>query len=295
MDIEIIDYMKVTFSPEMAESFEKSFELFNRFNLEDYILPFDSIYMEVDNFDTTYIQQRFIETMENTIRDLLNNHGIFVSDDATHDTLNAILEAILDIEYYEDIDMVLSIMDSEVSDEEKFSEVLALLSTVEQEEYMNAIERVNPGLIRTITTLFNGRKQAAEILQTPESVTIKAKAEWVKRLFSLTSTEFRDCKLSILFPKLEEGLRFNMEFDFYYNLLWGDVSHLTNADIARDLIGMAIVSSNKSEQVLETIKEYVGKYFSDIDQIGRILDLVTRQFLVSKQDNGVTTVQSVGV
>ena len=52
---------------------------------------------------------------------------------------------------------------------------------------------------------------------------------------------------------------------------------------------------SKSEQVLETIKEYVGKYFSDIDQIGRILDLATRQFLVSKQDNGVTTVQSIGV
>lgn len=290
MDIEITEYLKATSSPEMAATYEKSFELFNHFNLEDYIQPFDAIYMEVDNYDTTYIQQRFNDVMEDTLRGLLANHGIFVSDEATHEIMNVILEAILDIEHYEDVDMVLSILDSATGDEEKFAEILALLSTVEQEEFMNAIDRVNPGLIRTITTLFNERKQATAVFEIPEAVTIKAKAEWIKRLYSLKSVEFRDCKESKLFPKLEEGLRFNMEFQFYCNLLWDEIAHLNNADIARDLVGMAIISNDKSEKVLEVIKEYIGTYFSDLDQIGRVIDLSTRQFLVSKQDNGIAVI-----
>ncbi len=287
MDIEIVEFMRASFSPEMASTYEKSFELFSLFNVEDYILPFDQIYMQVDDFDLTYIQQLLNDQLGITLNDVLHQHGIFMSDVASYDVLNEILEGIRDLENYSDHEHVLTILASEISDEEKIAEIFALVTTVETEVILVSLERVNPGLLRTIDKLFNDRKQLVESVSNNENETIKAKAEWVKRLYSLTSQEFKDCKTSALYPKLEEGLRFNMGFHFYYDLLWDEVSHGVNADIARDFVGMAIISNDKSEKVLETVKDYVGKYFHDLDQIGRVIDLATRQFLVSKQDNGI--------
>ena len=290
MDIEIIEYLKTSVSPETADVYEKSFDLLSRFNVEDYIQPFDQIYMQVDDYDLTYILEQFDTAIMTVLNSLLNQHGIFITEEASHTLLNEILEGILNIENYDDCDGVLTILDTDYPDEEKLAEILTLVTATDAETIMTCLERINPGLLRTISALFNGRKQLADSMSQTEGSLIKAKAEWVKRLYSLKSVEFRDCKESKLFPKLEEGLRFNMEFQFYCNLLWDEIAHLNNADIARDLVGMAIISNDKSEKVLEIIKEYIGTYFSDLDQIGRVIDLSTRQFLVSKQDNGIAII-----
>ena len=290
MDTEIIEFMRTSFSPEMAESYEKSFELFSKFNVEDYILPFNEIYMLVDEFDLTYIQQQFNDQLVVTLNDVLHQHGIFMNDEATIALLNEVLDGILNIENYEDHEMILTILDNEVSDEEKIADIFSLVTQTESETLLTGLDRVNPGMLRTISTLFNGRQMLLQGLSNSEASTIKAKAEWVKRLYSLTSQEFKDCRVTVVYPKLEDGLRLNMGFQFYHDLLWDEISQLTNADIARDLVGISIISCDQSEKVLENIKAFVGTFFHDLDQIGRVIDLATRQFLVSKQDNGIAII-----
>ena len=147
---------------------------------------------------------------------------------------------------------------------------------------MNSSVALKDGFVKTMSS-----KQITDVVSNNEATVIKAKAEWVKRLFNLSTPEFKNCFESVLYPKLVDGLRFNMSFQFYYDMLWDEISQKTDAGIARELVGIAIISNDKSEKVLETIKEYVGKYFYDLDQIGRIVDIATRQFLISKQDNGI--------
>lgn len=290
MDIEIIEFIRSSFSPEEATTYEKAFELFSKFNVENYILPFNEIYMLVDDFDLTYIQQQFHDQLNEMLHDVLNEHGIFVNDETTFNTINGILEGILAIETFEDKSQIQSILDSENTDEEKFADIFTLVSDLDSDTILISLERVNPGLFRTIRKMVDIDVQATEIISNNDVVIIKEKAEWVKRLFSLSTVEFKECKTSILYPKLEEGLRFNLAFDFYYNMLWDSIASLNNYDIARELVGMTIISNDKAEKAVEVIREYLGKYFYDIDQIGRIMDLATRQFLVSKQDNGIIKV-----
>lgn len=290
MDIEIIEFVKTSSSPEMAATYEKSFDLFNKLNLEDYIQPFDQIYAMVDDFDLGYTQQCLFDTLNSLLQQLLNEHGVFVNDEATPDAINYILEGIYVIDSYSDSDAVLTILDADIADEEKFAEIFALITELEAETTLNILERVNPGVIRKISLIFTDKKALFDKLASTDAEIIKKKADWIKRLYSAQTPEFKDCKDTILFKRLEEGLRFNLEFDFYRELFWDEVAHYSNADLARELIGMAIVSSDKSDQALDSVKEFVGTHLSDIDQIGRVLDLATRQFLVSKQDNGILKV-----
>ncbi len=288
MDIEIIEYMKSSFSVEMANTYQKAFGLFSDINLEDFIIPYDEIYATVDDFDSTFIQQQFETRLNADLNKVLNVHGIFIADGATNDFMTELLESITQVEGYMDYNHVLDILNSEITDEEKVANVLDLVSELESEDFMNGIECVNPGIVRKLFDVFGKLKNDHDSVSNNQAVIIKGKAEWVKRLYSATTVEFKNCKKSILYPQLEEGLKFNLEFGFYFNLLWSAISELSNDDIAREFVGMCIISSDKSEVALDTIKDYVGKYFHDMDQIGRIIELATRQFLVSKQDNGVT-------
>lgn len=287
MDIEIVEFIRSSFSPEEATTYEKSFELFSKFNLENYILPFNEIYMLVDDFDLSYIHQQFHDQLNETLHGVLNEHGIFVNEETSFSLMNEILEGILNIESYNDYETILSILATENTDEEKFADIFALVTTEDSDSILLSLERVNPGLFRVITKMVEERKQMTEVVSNNEASIIKAKAEWVKRLYNLSGPEVKGCFESVLYPKLVDGLRFNMSFQFYCDMLWDEISQKTDVGIARELVGMAIISNDKSEKVLETIQEYIGKYFYDLDQIGRIIDFATRQFLISKQDSGV--------
>lgn len=288
MDFEIVEYLRATFSPEMAATYEESFQLFSHFNVEDYILPFSEIYSLVDDFDSTYIQQQFVDQLDVSQRSLLNAHGIFMNDEATAQFMNDILEGLKSVDSYSDIAAILTILDTQNTDEEKFSDIFEHVTTQPADVILTNLNRVNPGLIRKIAEIYNERRQHLSELSNNETTVIKQKAAWVKQLYQSDNLIFKQCKQTALYPKLEEGLRFNMAYDFYFKMLWDEIDEFGNYDLARELVGMAIISSDASDKVLETLRDTLSANFSDIDQIGRITDIATQQFLVSKQDNGVS-------
>ena len=243
--------------------------------------------MLVDDFDLTYIQQQFHDQLDGMLHSVLNQHGVFIQDNTSFEMMNVILEGISSVESYIDREAILTIISTENTDEEKLADILDLVTIIDSDSILLTLERVNPSIIRRIKELVEEHKAIADVISNTEITQIKAKAAWVKRLYELSGPEVKDCSNSVLYPKLTEGLRLNLSFQFYYDMLWDEISQSTNAGIARELVGMAIISNDQSERVLEVIREYVGKNFYDLDQIGRINDIAMRQFLVSKQDNGV--------
>lgn len=287
MQTEILEFIRSTYGTEVGELYEESFELFSHFNLEDYISPYTEIYMLIDDYDYGYINTLFNNTLFNHLLDLVKIHGIFVIDSITSRDMVNILSAISKLEEYEDTNAIINILEADTSDEAKLCDIFYLVSNVASEDYLSVIESLNPGLIRSIHELFKDRLDATDCVPDEDVEDIRNKAQWVKKLYSFKDRDFKDCKVSVLYPKLQEGLQFNMEFSFYCKYLNDQLGELSIHDFARDLVGMSAISIDQSDRVLENIKQYLSMNIHDIDQSARIMDIATRHYLLSKQDNGI--------
>lgn len=276
MKEDIINFINNIAGPETSGIYLRAFKLFDLMNLEDYILPFDEISTMSEELDSISLIDKCNTLLDEFITDLLKQHGIFIFDETKIHEALMILELIPIIVQYEDFNSLLNITDTDISDEEKLASILSIVGSNEIEFYITLIERVNPGLIRKISELLNNKKSdIVEYSNTNEQVVL------INKLFNNVNN-------SIIYPKLKDGLKFNMLFDLYIKLYWEDI--VSTEDyilISRDLVAICIISNDKKSRVLETIKDFIGINLSDLNLINKVLDTAYKFHLDVVQDNGI--------
>lgn len=277
---EIIEWLRSTVDNETANLYLRAFKLFDDLNVEDYALPFQEFFNLIDDYDSDFIIGQMNLTVETMLESLLNQHGIFVSDDATPAQMVLIIEAIEFLPKFEDANAVLTILDSDIDNEEKLNSILELVTIESVETFLTIVERINPGLIRKIRQLFETKAQQQANAVVVNQEELMKKVELIKKLYKGIET-------SPVYKRIQEGLHFNLKFDFYFGLVWEEISVNQPNDIARDMLAIIVMSIDKSEKVLEVLKEVIGTNVGDLELLGKILDNGTKQFLLLQQDNGV--------
>lgn len=241
---------------ELKTTIGNSIQIFEDFNLPDYEEKYEQILMLHDSVDASTTSTAIFETTYELVTQLLNEHGTFYNEETPLDVLNNFLRAIHEIQIYDNPDDVIRTCQLDESENVVFCELISLVSEMPVEQMLIYVDKVDKSLISRIydlMLLWNGEEH--------EEVSIDAVKELVLRLKAFTrfimSTDLIAVNLLTL------GTSANLPYAVYLDIVGKNIEMMKNDYAAKELIGLALISSDASNNTQIAIRNNIEKYISD--------------------------------
>ena len=258
------DYLSDATTPEIKSMIVSANDVFDRLGYELPDSRYEEIIMMADVMEMGEPISQMLNFTKDQIEELLKLHNVTISDDVDLVTMTKLMDGLLDLIQYDNVQELMDTMSVGESSEETFAELLILTTDFSIEEILMAVEEVNP-------YLFN---QLKETVGQPalESEPVDP-TDYIKRL-----TEFCTFRMN---PELEilgfisQGLALGYDFVTYANLIGRNFEEMSVEKIADELIAIAIISSDGHSNPRSVISANLEHYIADANKITKIDILVS--------------------
>lgn len=197
---------------------------------------------------------------------LLQTHEVIVNEEIDLKRLLTITEGLLAINIYEDTQTILDILNLDIDNEEKFSEIVSLMTDMSASDILIELESVSDALLTRI------KNQGKETPKKEESEGDDVDAVTRIRQYY----QFTPLKDLFLFDLIKNGLKVGYPFKTYIDLLGRRFESLEVNTCAHTLFAMALMSTDGFSNPKGMIHEFIGKVISDLNMITKIdIELTT--------------------
>lgn len=257
------DYLKEVTTPELRDSLEEAHAAFDRIELPNYEQDFEALLMLDGENDVGNTLQYIVALTHENLTKLLRQHEIIATIDASIDVKTAMLNGLLDLQDYDNYQDILNVTSMDVNPQEAFAELLTLVSTYDVEDLLVNIEEVNFVLIKRIHEMALARDlpPASE----EEQAELRAYIEKLQRFLGWAMNP----QLTIV-RMIKDGMDVGFPFLTYLGLLGRELEELPVERAAYELMAMALVSSDGTNNPQGVIKEHLENYISDVNKLTKI-------------------------
>lgn len=259
---ELKNYLVSISSNETVDLFDNVIEVFDKYNVPDYMTMFELTLGENNDCDSNIILESLLTNVRTILTYLLTMQGIGVNDDTTVSQLLTVVDSLFELPYYEDKDTLNNIMDSDESVIEKVSELLSLVSNMTVEDYLPLICFVDENFISNFKGQLNEVEKGVGDLQ---SINVYVNSYIKFKEILLNNTP------SYCDKYLMQLSSIGLPFETYlkeYEAERGNYLHDINGNyidiIAQDLVGLACISSDGFNNQLIIIRQYLSTLYPDI-------------------------------
>ena len=246
--------------PETIEFFDNAVELFDAYDVPDYLDTLESILtFDSKRTDAEIVDHLKIDT-QSILRYLLTMQGVELIDGVLPSEIIMLVKGMFDLRYYEDQDSILSIIDSEQTSEEAVSELLQLTTSFSVEKSLSLITQVQDGFFTGLKERLKDIRQSVEDEVKDVQTQIKKYIDYKKHLrnASLYSDKFFVHLGSI-------GLPFHSYLKLLQNDNLNQSGEFNVAQLAQDLIGLAFLSEDGYDQPLIQIRKHLSTLVGDVN------------------------------
>lgn len=170
MDELIDNYLELNVPPGRAELIRRSMKTLRDMESLHHI---DSIYTLLsisDDIEVDELTSRIEETVLTSLDDEVGEYGVGFAD-LRIENASLILETLLSLEYYDDLDAIIEVCETDGNSEEKFAEIVHLLTDADVMEMLEVISHVNPSLISRIESIVTEQKEIDDAMLAAEQKT----------------------------------------------------------------------------------------------------------------------------
>jgi hypothetical protein len=269
------DHLELTTPPAMYDLYVRANNLFDKYDLEDYQLGYESLLVSadgaVDGTSTASNDAIYTLTMQ-YLKQIMAEHQISLSTEATMLNYIQVLEFIKQIEFTEYIQECVEALSCEDFDNlDKFSRCLLVVCDIPEEDSMLFLNYIPDCVINKMNEYFTNRVELE--IQTdrldPETRDIYREMDKYSRV--IKGQEMRSYKY--LFD--EEGALF-LPFEYHYRSNEEYLGSIPLQAMIYECIGFALLSEGGLENPQKIIMDCVGKYITDLEQLTHV------QYEVSK-------------
>lgn len=259
------DHLSQAATPELLAVIEAAHDVFERIGLEDYEQGFEELLMTGEDEVASDVDpvMAISALTDEILRKILREHGVMASEEANTVFLTTLVTAILDLQDWEDLDTIERICTLDGPPEEIFGELVALVSQENVDEVMTMLVTVDQFLItrmKELTVRPDPVSDYAERTEQARGYILKLQA-----LFRLVGTnKLKTARL------LTEGFTVGLPFMVYADVLGREFETLTVDKAAAELLAMALISSDGSENPRSVITQNIEHLISNIDQVTRV-------------------------
>lgn len=256
-------YLDTAVTPELKDTLVESHKTFERMGLPNYEPGFEELLMLDSNTDSGGTVESIVDLTKSLLHQILLQHEVILNEDTTLTSLNNFTNAILDIAEYDNKTALHDTASLEGSAEEVFAEIVGLVVPVNTDQLLCDIHHIGPAIIQRI-------KEMAEPHLTPEidPDEINAHQKYVElfqRFLKVAATE----ELSVV-AMLKNGVSVGYPFSLYISILGRELEVMSHARAARELLGMALISSDGTDKPQQVIKANIDQCISSLDNITKV-------------------------
>lgn len=255
-------YLDEVATPELKYTLEQAFALFERIELADY----ESSYEEILATETAQERGRVLSSVVELTRMLqkkiLTEHGLTLTSEATVEIYNDVIEGILQLGNYEDASALMQMCAMDVPAAEILAELLSLVCQRNADELLVYIDSVENALIVAIQKMAQSADH--EVVDAAAGVN----SEYVKRLVRFCD-KIGTRNLTVI-ESLKTGIRPGLTFTVYADLIGRGLEAMKVEDAANELVAMALLSCDGSDNPKSVIKENLEHYVSNLDMLTKI-------------------------
>lgn len=163
MDPLIEGYLETSVPPGRASLIRRSMKSLSDIESLNHV---DSIYTLLsisDDVEVDELTKRIEETVLTSIDDEVGEYGVGFNElrieNASH-----ILDALINLEYYDDLDAILEICEGDGNSDEKFAEIVHLITDADVMEILEVLSHVTPSLIARIEEIVTTQKEIEDAM-----------------------------------------------------------------------------------------------------------------------------------
>ena len=251
-------------SPEVYDLINQAFEIFDDIyppNLRD---RFEEILYTQDEslVDTGTPALAVVALTRQYLLNILKEHSITLNEDIDLNRLVKFVQALLDIQEYEDHETIINILNLDIDKEEKFAEIISLVTEFDASELLLEIEAISSSLLDRIREHIKTEPQNSVIEETVDY------SLYVKNL--LEYREFVKHEPLKIFDLIIDGLKPGYPFEIYGNIIGREFEAMDSLAAAKELLGMALISADGNGNPKSKIAEHIDKYVADFRKITQI-------------------------
>lgn len=271
------NYLKVSATPEFFETIQKSVELFDRFELQDWQIQYNNLLMTLDDQPIDEDLDKILELTRSILLEMMKNFEIVISDDANVRQINDILEFLALLEDLEETQSYIGILDECDDPTEAFCTLMANIKCDCPDNYYPIIHDVSVEFIARLRSVLSENAHFSD----DAVIDLTYEKACIERLKSFMDYLKNNSLLIAKF--IRDGAKPGLSFRIYFDQLAGYVNQQNPTVAAAELLAMAIVSKNH-EDCRGTIATAIEKHYSDMS-IATRLTIAINDLLIGWQNH----------
>ena len=185
---EVNEYIETHFTEEFSSSLRAAMFVFEAFDFNKIYGDLADVLYDFEADQTDFTNQKFVACFNSNLDDILTHHHVSLNKETCITKKTIIIGVLYRLQYLEDPEPVLKVLETFQSDEEKFSLIIEMFSDLSQVEVLEAVESVDP---ISLTTLAEYLYKQEELLEKVSDVEISTETqtslyENLKAFFSLS-------------------------------------------------------------------------------------------------------------
>lgn len=269
---ELRDFLAESATPEQLDLIEGAIGAIDGIGLENYKDTYTELLMTNETRDAGETILAIHDYTEQVLGQILQEHGIVISDETTILMMTKIVEGIMSLQDYECPQDLLDLIADDATTEENLAVLLQQVTEYYAETYMSVLEFVNPYLIKRLkdNVQRDSDNQPAEDVNPLEAEQIERLKKYVRFLSGSDNT---------IIDHVRSGLSLGYPLSTYVRSLGLNIEQMPPKRCAQELIAMALISSDAYQKPDESITTIIDHFISSIDQITQIT-IAMRDILV---------------
>lgn len=251
------EYLESITQPETVRIILESCHLLSNAGIHSHEVDIEAILSTCDDFEPEMnlkdIMALLIEYLDSTITE----YGISLDEELYIEPLNRVLDTLLILPFYGDSGLVLSTLEEDINNEDKFSQLIALITHREWSEFAILIKRVNYSLIEAI------QKRAMSLL--PDDQPLEDVTPYRERYMRFT----RQFGSHLGQRALNEGVRLKTPYSLFIDRYEESLYTLSANPkaLSLNLIGLLMISDVKDSDFTTVLNTLIEHYAKDINTI----------------------------
>lgn len=253
-------------SPDIVQVFDDAVVLFDKYGIPDYMDMFDAVAFDTPDAGDTQVLDSLQLNLRTVLLHLLTMQGLSVHEHTLTSQVVELADGMLQIVDYEDKATVEATLNGDFPTQELAAELLALVTPYSVEELMAMLETVEDNFTETL-------RLRMSMPNSEDSEAVESVQKQIQAYIAYKSVVGQDP----IYPDriFAQTAAIGLEYAVYLRLYQADhegidLAARTPSDIAKDLVGMAVLSQDGVEAPLVVVRKHLNDLFGDINLVTKI-------------------------
>lgn len=270
MQSSVTDYVVSNATPELSDLLIDAYSMLLSIEVVGFEDMCDELLLNSGVAESFTIVTSIHDFIQNTIKSLLLEYGLTISEEASLADTLVILEASIDIQTYDNIVDILRVIESDFNTEEKVAELYSYVSTETPSFFLMNIMNANPAIIDRIKELTNMWSEEVYLGNKDDETKVTKLKQFCNYILSTN--------IGIV-QTLIDGIAVGYPFETYLKQNGPILEMLTADAAAKELIATALISSDATDNIIGHIRNHLHNYVSDLTKVTAI-DKIANDLLI---------------